>query len=1167
MGLELCSRYDEPGIAYFIAHAGRELGLWVARLLVGGDITVDDVDLAVGDRGATFRTEIGAMLGVPPDHPSVTIWFQTQKTLAQAAHFRGGVPPPSPLEVRDAYQQLSGLLFGRVAPYFSTHAELEALLAVARPTQEQLDRARELLLRPVQRRHFFGRLEHAAWLEPLATVGFFDPPQNSVTRAGDVRAFPWPEGQYLLRIASDDADRVTSILLRASTESQNPFVWDVTVRAANALPPAYARRLAPSLIETLRRSITEPFYSPELMQLLRKLAEAGESLAFEIAETMLWLINTRPPEMVERVPDEHMLVHSFRERRNADWMLLRLDPYGLGQFLQETVPALEALDSHRLLELLATKLDRTISVGFPERTDVPGIEVTAQSLDDGSEYWADRLDYADVTGDIRAQFAVALAGLATRLSRRGSADALLVDQVLSRFSGDVFSRIRLVTLTAAAEIAPQTAIDPLVRDALALASRFRAREVAPFLREQYDRASDLAQQAFLEGLERGPELLEEHPTIGAELESNGVTHAGDMPRDPPRNGEDTDSADRIIRTRAAIKADWQRRRLRWFHDQIPDRLQPLAASLGVTPQIPSAEDRALDEAGSYTTGVRWVAHQSPLSAETLTDMAAEEILAYARTWEPSANSSRFEEPSHEGLEQTLRAFLIGQPQRAVEIAALLPNVNTPPRYLETILGALRAGAETGALLPWPIIAAAIDFAFAESGRPASANSVTPLELFQWRGVAQDAVDLLREMCARNLPTYETAAEVWRLASLGVSSARLWSELPSTETFNASEARQGRIANLEFVAMNSLPGHAIRMLVDVALWDYRSVQPIASGDVVADEVRTEDELHARLVVAPRLEPMLDDLICWRGNAGQLARVTIGELIPWLLLTARAWVTEHAEMLFAEGASAPDVNPVWAAFVNRNPLYVVAFRDLRPWYVKAAESAPDPRVGSENSDWSISRSLAVHTLEAVLIGAAAIVDSDRFVELVFERCRVSDRARAYWVIFRSFSDAMQPPPSAFIDRIVGFWEWRIEVLEHAPDSVERREEAHALNWFLVTPYLPAADTIRLGLRTLQMATDPGHDSSPWERLAELAQYDSVGTYRLAELLILRELRRDYAFLPYPVVSPVLRAALSSRDPDTQARARRLINALGDRGLLEYGQLLEEHAPEDSYLSSRS
>jgi len=1201
LGLELSPRSAEPGVAYLIAHAGRELGLGVVRLLSGVAPAFAGAELKRIAKKEKYRAVIAKMLGVPPNHASVTVWFQTQETLVGGAHFR--LPPPAPEAVRDAFQQLSGLLFGRVAPYFSTHAELEALLTVPEPTPYQLKRVRELLLRPAQRHHFFGKLEHAAWLQALADAGYFTAPDLAISPDGTASTRPWPEGGFLVRVASADPEYVAQLLLAIPCGNQNPIVWDTVVRAALVLPVAQARRLVRPLVRAMRNSPAPHLLAYRFIDLTRALAKAKEPRAFELAECTLWLTNGPPQsEMVEVQPptdaksdDERpeetsaslYAAHPNRLHRDSgdtEWMLARLDAYGLSQFIQKALPSLEALDAGRLLDILAVKLERAVQLGrLPahEENDVPSakveeVTVVAAAGDaaaspranprDESEDWADDLDHVNEGGDVRAQLAVALAGVASRTAARDTAGAQFVDKTLARQNMDVFTRIRLVALTAGGEFAPQSSLDAFVADHMAIDPPFRAREVAAFLREQFARASLRAQRQFLTSLERGPdpEFVERivafrqsraldrgaaNELIEASAEASGGKEA---------QAHDAESRDVIV--------EWQRTRLRWFHNRIPEMLAPLATALSVTPHVPSAQEQALDEVGSWSSEVHGVGYRSPLSTSEIATMSPETLVDYLSTWQPDIGVSYFEGPSPAGLEQALTSFVKEQPEKAQALARLLPKAAIAPGFYAAVLAGFEELAEAGRSLPWRTLVTLVEFVFSDAGCAITISTEIGVNAFPFRDAVRRAVGVLRAALAKDIVPENAEADLWRLADMIICSPITWSEPRSSALAidSGSEQSEETLGDLEFAALNSLTGNAVRMLMDAALWDYRRHKRLEGATGANAAARAQRPLHDELRNAsrtvPRLVPLLDSILEKSGRPGRLALTMLGALIPQLSVVARHWVLDHADLLFDGGATEPVEHPTWGTYLARGRFYDIVFRDLRAWYARAADAAPDPTPGSEQSNWSVSRNLAEHTIVAIVRGAAAIGDDDHLVEQVFSRTRVEDRVHAYWSIFRGWSDAKTPVPEEFVLRLVAFWDWRASILEGQAESEERGDEADGLGWFLVTPYIPPTEAIRLGLRTLRIASDDRRTGgSAWERLGELTQHDAVGTFELVELLARRALASDFPYLPFPQVAPPLRAALNAGNAETRMRARRLIHDMGERGLLEFGALLSQLGSE--------
>jgi hypothetical protein len=340
-------------------------------------------------------------------------------------------------------------------------------------------------------------------------------------------------------------------------------------------------------------------------------------------------------------------------------------------------------------------------------------------------------------------------------------------------------------------------------------------------------------------------------------------------------------------------------------------------------------------------------------------------------------------------------------------------------------------------------------------------------------------------------------------------------------------------------------------MNVALWEYRRVRP--------DE--ESKEVNDSSAVTPRLVPLLEEILERDGRSALAAQAMLSQFIPQVHLMARGWMLQSSARLFDGGAASPLSRPIWAAYITRARLYDNVFRDLRPWYVAAADAAGEANGDAAPQDhtWAPSRHLAVSVLTAVLHGLASVGDADELVERTFLNVKVEDSTHAYWGIFRSWSDSDGEVAPKFIERLVQFWEWRLQQLELSGDSDRRTEEAIGLRWFLATPHIPAGDAVRLGRRTVELSGIDIEDRGVplWDRLVELAEEDVGGTYEIAERLIQEALARDFPYLPFESVAPTLARALKYGDDQIKKRAERLVNTLGERGLYEYGKLLNAGA----------
>jgi hypothetical protein len=112
------------------------------------------------------------------------------------------------------------------------------------PTKDLVDRALARLGKLQHRRAFYSKLDNPNWVKALDEGHAFDnPPALVAAPDGSVRAEPWPEIEYLARMAASVPDDVAKIFARVII-TEHPWIRRSIVNGASELPPTYAATLA-----------------------------------------------------------------------------------------------------------------------------------------------------------------------------------------------------------------------------------------------------------------------------------------------------------------------------------------------------------------------------------------------------------------------------------------------------------------------------------------------------------------------------------------------------------------------------------------------------------------------------------------------------------------------------------------------------------------------------------------------------------------------------------------------------------------------------------------------------------------------------------------------------------------------------------------------------------
>jgi hypothetical protein len=92
--------------------------------------------------------------------------------------------------------------------------------------------------------HFFGKLTSPDWIEPLKKAERFSHPPPMIVEGTSLRFPPWPEGEYLVRMAPVAPEAVFSAIDDTAYESNNALVHNILLRIAAELPVAFTARVA-----------------------------------------------------------------------------------------------------------------------------------------------------------------------------------------------------------------------------------------------------------------------------------------------------------------------------------------------------------------------------------------------------------------------------------------------------------------------------------------------------------------------------------------------------------------------------------------------------------------------------------------------------------------------------------------------------------------------------------------------------------------------------------------------------------------------------------------------------------------------------------------------------------------------------------------------------------
>jgi hypothetical protein len=171
---------------------------------------------------------------------------------------------PTDAEVLHHLQMVEGVARVRMTGFFAIRDEIDKLLdetnrgpatpANSAPPATDTVLAVITTLTTLQyRRVFYGRLDNPNWVKPLAEHGAFAPPPiPKQSGDGAPRFDPWPEIDYLERVAERAPNDILPVAVALLEKQNHPWIRQGLVRIAILLPVKDSITFAPFIIGWLR---------------------------------------------------------------------------------------------------------------------------------------------------------------------------------------------------------------------------------------------------------------------------------------------------------------------------------------------------------------------------------------------------------------------------------------------------------------------------------------------------------------------------------------------------------------------------------------------------------------------------------------------------------------------------------------------------------------------------------------------------------------------------------------------------------------------------------------------------------------------------------------------------------------------------------------------------
>jgi len=638
---------------HLVAHLLREIESGLRQVLA----TVSNEGVIKEEKDAHKRSILGILKGleIAESHPVAQAWLSFP-SLSRHAH-RDAFAAPRPLdeEFRRLWDKME-LILDLVLEKFEEHyviwiVKAEKLAKKVKPTNPDARMLRtQLPNNEVVLRHFFATLDDPDWLPPLVHEGFFKEPPAPVEdlENGRVTYSVWHQSRFLIRMAPVVPDRVLELILTIP-ETANFLIHQDFAEASLELPPAFAAKLLPKIKHWLDVGRTRGQLNLKLGELLKVLAEDGQSAAaLELSHLLLDFVATpnSAGEPVIRFPTAQPDVRYYE------------------QVLTKKFPSVVVKIGEPAFELLCDVLENAILLSSPlGRPRQP---------EDWSNIWrrSIQMDWG-VTTDGKPLLVSAIRDTADLLAKADPHSVSRLVKSLRKRRRRIFRRLAHHLL----RLHPQSDMVDVERTLVSRgmldpSRRGEWNEYSMLLRDCFKLLSPEKQRTIVRWIDEGPNVTR-------------------FKRWFERAHHRAPTGDQIQQ----VAKIWKKKRMDLISKDLSDELKSDFASLVAIATAPE-ETKPSPEAVEGP----WI-YSGSLKVKEIEVLSVDEIANFLNTWQSAGDRMS---PTEEGLDAELTHVIAEQPERFAEEAQKFQGVRAT--YVNAIADGFQEALRGGQRFDWaPLI--------------------------------------------------------------------------------------------------------------------------------------------------------------------------------------------------------------------------------------------------------------------------------------------------------------------------------------------------------------------------------------------------------------------------------------------------------------------------------
>ncbi|MFH0984317.1 MAG: hypothetical protein V1882_02150 [Candidatus Omnitrophota bacterium] len=713
---------------------------------------------------------------------------------------------------------------------------------------------------------------------------------------------------------------------------------------------------------------------------------------------------------------------------------------------------------------------------------------------DYSHLWRPHIGSSNHLYELKDHLVDAVRDSAIFLIKKDPKNFLSVIETLSSFKWDIFSRLGLYILAMFPSLAPE-----IVRGWLLNETLF----------DSYDVRSDYIRLAKV-GAHYLPEN-ERQIILGWIFKGPDIERFRETRKQLSGKDSDEEAVEKYSK-------NWKLHRFSWFATILSPANQieykQLINEFGEPP--------VFEFSGVQTS---WAKTSTPKTAEELKAMRLEELFDFLETWSPSDAEKdiyRFKE----GLSETLSGVIAQDPVKYVEAAQRFEKLDMT--YIQAFFQGLSNALREKKSFQWDSIIILMDYVSRQKYESEDESLIN-----------RSPLKYVKDQIARLLET-GFQAEAPNPFPLSIR-RQLWeiieNLLSDPDPLIFKRDSETPIAE----ALNTVRPLGLHSAMRYGLWIRRYNDSLQSATELAAKGFSE---------MPELREALKKHL---EDGHEAIRSVYGQWFPWIRLLDPQWAKETIPQIFMTEENNTELKrTAWESYIITVEPYNDVFNILNAQYLFATTHLNEELFKREEHG-DAEEALARHLMTFFWRGMLS--EKDPVWREFWGKAPPKLRSKALSYIGRSFETTKEPVPPDISQRIIKLWEERLRTAQEAPNKEPYLKELASFAWWFICEKFEIQWAFDQLLSVLRITPHIDVAHQVVKEMIPLTEKWPLDCLRVLSFLATDEQDPWAIQMWKEEAKEVLRIALRLQKTEVTALAKNVIDELGRRGNLDFGELLNE------------